>query len=313
MLDVFAGARPSGVVHGDVRVRGGGSTLNAVIWAASEGAAAVAIGRIGADPAGTMVRTALDEAGVRAQLTVDPDLPTGTVVYTGQGVVADRGATARLSPKDLPRRLEAGAVLVSGYALLQDDTHAAARAAIERARAGWIAVDVASATLIERLGAEQALERTRGASVLLANEHEARALTGSEARDAVLQLGARYRLVCVKLGPRGALAAYEGGLLEAAAPHVLEHGVAGAGDAFAAGLLVALVRGATWATRSPPAAASAPPRRLRARHAAPATATAALRPCRGTSARARRPRRRAARRRRRGRRLPGRRIAVGRR
>jgi sugar/nucleoside kinase (ribokinase family) len=243
MLDVFAGAMPPGAVHGEVRVRGGGSALNAAVAAAGEGAAAAVVGRVGNDPAGTMVRAALEEAGVETRLAVDPALPTGTVVYTGNGVLADRGATAGLLPDDLPASLEAGAVLVSGYALLQDDTLAAARAAVERAQTAWVAVDVASAALIERLGPDEVLERARGGSVLLANEEEALALTGSEPREAAAALGTRFRLVCVKLGPLGALAAYEGELLEASAPQVLERGDPGAGDAFAAGLLVALARG----------------------------------------------------------------------
>src|SRR5262249_9524777 len=140
MLDVITAAEPGGSVHGSVRVRGGGSALNASVWAAREGARAAVVGRIGADPAGTMVRAAREEAGVEAMLAVDPEAPTGTVVYARDGVVAaDRGATARLVPGDLPERLEARAVLVSGYALLHDDTRDAARAAIERSRAGWTA------------------------------------------------------------------------------------------------------------------------------------------------------------------------------
>jgi hypothetical protein len=41
------------------------------------------------------------------------------VVVGGTSIVADPGASARLAPDDLPASLEAGAVLVSGYSLLQ--------------------------------------------------------------------------------------------------------------------------------------------------------------------------------------------------
>ena len=54
MLDVFAGAAPAEAVHAAVRVRGGGSALNAAVWAASEGAQAAVIGRVGSDSAATM-------------------------------------------------------------------------------------------------------------------------------------------------------------------------------------------------------------------------------------------------------------------
>ena len=173
MLDVFAGAAPAEAVHAAVRVRGGGSALNAAVWAASEGAQAAVIGRVGSDSAATMIRSELLEAGVKARLAIDRETATGTVVYTADGVVADRGATARLAPADLPQRLTARAVLVSGYALLHADTEAAARAALERADADWIAVDVASAALVEGVGAQRVLELARGANVLLANKDEA--------------------------------------------------------------------------------------------------------------------------------------------
>jgi sugar/nucleoside kinase (ribokinase family) len=243
MLDVFTAAEPAGAVHSEVRVRGGGSALNAAVWAAAEGARAAVVGRIGSDPAGTMVRAALDEAGVEARLTTDPRAVTGTVVYTRAGVVADRGATARLARRDIPRRLEARAVLVSGYALLHADTQPAARAAIERSRAQWTALDVASAELIRRTGADRVLELASGVDVLLANEDEALALTGAEPEEAAIALGRRFRLACVKRGARGAVARLDGETVVAAAPRALEKSLPGAGDAFAAGLLVALVAG----------------------------------------------------------------------
>ena len=226
MLDVIAGAMPTGAVHADVRVRGGGSALNAAVWAASEGAATAVIGRIGNDPSGAMVRHELEKAGARSLLIVDPELPTGTVVYARDGVVADRGATRRLCPADLPDELVARTVLISGYALLHADTEAAARAAIERARADWIAVDAASSSLVASVRAERFF-----------------ALTGLDPVAAARSLGRRYRLACVKRGALGAVAAYEGELHECAPPHVLEQDAAGSGDAFVAGLLVALARG----------------------------------------------------------------------
>src|SRR5438128_553413 len=71
MLDVFTGAAPADAVHAAVRVRGGGSALNAAVWAASEGAHAGVIGRIGSDSAALMVRSELAEAGIEARLAVD--------------------------------------------------------------------------------------------------------------------------------------------------------------------------------------------------------------------------------------------------
>jgi sugar/nucleoside kinase (ribokinase family) len=105
MLDVFVA---SGGRHGPIRVRPGGTPVNAAL---AIGPDAVVIGRVGADPAGAAIRAALPGA----RLAVDPELPTGTYVELADGTVhADRGANAALALEDvLPVR--ADAVLVSGY------------------------------------------------------------------------------------------------------------------------------------------------------------------------------------------------------
>ena len=83
-------------------------------------------------------------------------------------------------PHDLPATLEARSVLVSGYSLLQPGPEAAARAALERARTDWLAVDAASARLVAAFGVDRFLAATAAADVLLANAEEARTLTGLE-------------------------------------------------------------------------------------------------------------------------------------
>src|SRR5581483_7417318 len=91
---------------------------------------------------------------------------------------ADRGASARLRPADLPDRLDAPAVLVSGYTLLGRRTGAAGRAALARAAGPWVAVDAGAAALVASVGSARALAACRGASMLLASADEALALTG---------------------------------------------------------------------------------------------------------------------------------------
>jgi sugar/nucleoside kinase (ribokinase family) len=105
-------------------------------------------------------------------------------------------------------------------------------------------VSTGSAALVERCGAEGVRARTEAANVIVANEAEATALTGLEPDEAVVELARRYDVACVTMGPRGAVAASRAGRLERAAP--VSAGTAeitGAGDAFAAALLVSLVRG----------------------------------------------------------------------
>jgi sugar/nucleoside kinase (ribokinase family) len=177
-------------------------------------------------------------------LARDDEAPTGCVVVVGgSSIVADPGASLRLAPGDLPATLEAGAVLVSGYSLLQAGPEAAARAALERARTDWLAVDAASSRLVQAFGVERFLEATANAGVLLANAEEARTLTGLAADEAALALAQRYRVVCVKLGRAGAIAATGGEIVRAEVQPLERADTLGAGDAFAGGLLPALARG----------------------------------------------------------------------
>ncbi|HZD78897.1 MAG TPA: PfkB family carbohydrate kinase [Actinomycetota bacterium] len=251
MVDVTVEAsalRAGGDVHGTVRLRPGGSAVNAAVWAAASGATARLHGRIGDDLAGRLISEAIGQRGVEAVLAVDPGSVTGSMLVVQEGgersMVADRGANARLSPADLPAQIEAEAVLVSGYVLLQEGSAAAGRAALDRARARYVAVDAASWPLVEGVGGERFLRLTEGANVLFANASEARALTGREGEDAADQLAQRYAVVCIKLGGEGAVLSWEGLLIRFGAEEIAEADPTGAGDAFDGAFLAALVSGA---------------------------------------------------------------------
>ena len=250
MLDVRVEAQAlarGGDVHGRVIVQAGGTSANAAVWAAWDGASARVHGKVGSDLPGRLLEDALRERFVEPALTIDPGSPTGTmlVVYElgERSMVADRGANARLTPSDLPSELGAGAVLVSGYLLLHEDTHPAAVAALDRADARFVAVEAASWPLIEEFGVERFVSVTRRADVVLANEREAEVLTGSTGEKAALTLGETYRLACVKMGSNGAVLAVEGAVHRIPAEPVEEVDPTGAGDAFDGVLLGALSRG----------------------------------------------------------------------
>jgi sugar/nucleoside kinase (ribokinase family) len=250
MLD---GALPApvagGRVHGRIELRAGGSAANAALAAARLGARAAVIGRVGVDAAGRLVADTLAAAGVEPLLARDPEARTGCVVVIGgTSVVADPGASVQLAPDDLPPTLEARAVLVSGYSLLQAGPEAAARAALERSRTDWLAVDAGSARLVAAFGVDRFLEATAMAGVLLANAEEARTLTGLSADQAALTLARRYRVVCVKLGRTGAIAASGGDIVRVEVQPVDRADTLGAGDAFAGGFLLSLSRGEDLAT-----------------------------------------------------------------
>lgn len=250
LLDVVADAPAlleGGDARGSVRVRPGGQGANVAAWGASEGLRVRLHGRVGEDAAGRLVREALEERGVEAALTVDPSAPTGTLlvlVRAGErSMVADRGAAARIAAADLPETIEAGAVLVSGYLLFDPSSERAARAALERARAGHVAVEASTWSLLEAYGAERFLEATSAAAILFANEREAEVLAGVPGEEAAAKLAASYEIAVVKLGSRGAALASADLTLLAPAKEVSVADPTGAGDAFDAAFLASVERG----------------------------------------------------------------------
>jgi sugar/nucleoside kinase (ribokinase family) len=250
MLDVrveAAALEEGGDVHGRVLVRPGGSASNAAVWAAEAGARARVHGRVGADTAGALLRDELIHRGVEPALVVDPQAQTGTMLVVHEpgerSMVADRGANGGLSPSDLPDRIEAKAVLVSGYALLFEPTFPAARAALDRAAARFLAVDAASWPMLRDFGADRFFEETARANAILLNEREAEVLTGKRGESAADTLADRFPIVCLKLGEAGAVMSWEGLVIRYGGEPVRELDPTGAGDAFDGVLLAQLAAG----------------------------------------------------------------------
>jgi sugar/nucleoside kinase (ribokinase family) len=244
LVDVLSGEAPRAEerVHAPVTIRAGGSATNAAVWAAALGASAAVVGRVGADAAGDLVERVLVERGIEASIARDSQLPTGVAVALGTSVVASPGASAGLAAEDIPDRLDCDALLVSGFSLFQASSAPGARAALERFAGPWAAVDLASPSLAA--AAASHLEETgAGANVVLATAEEARAVTGLEPEEAARELGVRFAVACVKLGERGAIAVQGTEVVRTAGKPVVRRSPFGAGDAFAAALLVALAAG----------------------------------------------------------------------
>ena len=250
MVDVRVEAEAleeGGDVHGRVLVRPGGSATNAAVWAAHAGATARVHGRVGGDMAGALVRDELMGRGVEPALSLDEAAATGTMLIVHEpgerSMVADRGANGRLEPDDLPSRIDATAVLVSGYALLHGPTTAAAIAALERANARFVAIDAASWPMVRDFGIERFFDATTRANTVLLNDREAEALTGKRGERAADALGDRFSVVCVKQGEDGAVMSWEGLVIRAGSETVTELDPTGAGDAFDGVLLANLAAG----------------------------------------------------------------------
>lgn len=249
MIDVRvdAGRLAQADLHGRVLIQPGGTSANAAVWAAWDGAEVRVHGAVGADLMGRLLAEALRDRGVKTHLAPFAEADTGTMLVVHEAgersMVADRGANARFRADALPGMLVTGAVLVSGYLLMHEDTYETAVAALERAVSPFVAVEAASAPLVEAFGVERFFASTERATMILANELEARALTGARGAEAARALGERYPIACVKLGPDGAALMVDGELHRAPSEAIEEADPTGAGDAFDGVLLGALARG----------------------------------------------------------------------
>ena len=242
-----------GDVAGAVRLGPGGSAANVAAWAAATGARARLLARRGDDLAGRLLAAALGERGIE----LHPAQPAGSasgamlvVMEAGERTfVADPGANLHLGEADVADALAgAGAVFVSGYPLLRPPTRAAAMAAAAAAgRAGLPAVvDAASWPLLGDGAGEPVLAAAALAGTLLANRDEAAALSSRrDPRAAATWLAARVGTAVVKCGAAGVVVC-AGGLppRPVPAPAAEAVDVTGAGDAFAAGYLLARAAGA---------------------------------------------------------------------
>ena len=210
--------------------RRGGSAANVAVAAVAAGSAARFIGQVGDDPIGALLvdelaRTGVDVSCVRRRGR------TGTIVvlvdHTGErSMLSDRGAAVELDMPDVAWLEGVTTVHVPLYGLDAEPLATTATRLVEWAheRGAVVSVDVSSVDLIQRLGTERVFEvlGELRPHVVLANSDEAEALT------------------VVKRGPEPVVVYHRGSRLEYEAPPIGSAAdTTGAGDAFAAGFLIA--------------------------------------------------------------------------
>jgi ribokinase len=236
-----------------VRVAGGGQAANTAVWLAATGTPVTLAGVVGDDPAGDARLAELATAGVTSAVRRAAGAATGTIIVLSTGeersMITDRGANLLLRPADVDAACGADVahLHLSGYALLDAASRPAAAHAL---RIGVPAsVDAASAAPLREIGATTFLQWVRGCALLLANADEATVLAGpgQPADQARTIAAATGGAVVVKRGAAGAVwASVDGTVVElppALAVAVDPVDPTGAGDAFAAGLIAALLRG----------------------------------------------------------------------
>jgi ribokinase len=257
VTDVLASLRgplaPGSDAPASIEICGGGQAANTASWLAAAGAPVTLVGAIGDDQAGRDRVAELTAAGVRVAAQICPGTATGAiVVLTDHGdrtMITDRGANILLSADTVDAALRDACWLhLSAYTLLAETSRATGLHALAQARARGIrtSVDAASAQPLREVGASAFLSWVRPTDVLFTNAEEAAVLAGRrQPREQALALAeAVGGAAVVKLGAAGAVWARQGeDVMAAPAPEVTTIDTTGAGDAFAAGLLAALVAG----------------------------------------------------------------------
>jgi sugar/nucleoside kinase (ribokinase family) len=263
LLDVVAraeaGLRPGSDVDGTVRFRAGGSAANVARAFARLGGSASLISAVGRDGWGGRLVEAVRADGVTVRAVRVAGETGRLLALVGadgeRTFVTERGATDGIRADDLRATWFRGvrALHVPAYGLIRDEPYAAARRAVELARAAspgrrvLLSVDLASYGPLRDLGVPVAKRRvaTLGPDVLFANRREAAALTGRRAHfTPLLDLAP---VVVVKEGAGGCRVLWrsdaELGRLEVATTAIAAADTTGAGDAFAAGFLRVLMGG----------------------------------------------------------------------
>ena len=252
---------PSGgtLLADQMSVRVGGAGANAALAAVEAGMEARLIGCVGEDHLGDWMRAQLGAAGLADELVVVPGEASGLTVAL-ESPERDRtfitylGVNARWEPAMIPDdALTCENLLLCDYFVAPALRGEGAQRLLDTARARgartffdttWDPDGFSSQSRNEVLGLLPSVD------VFLPNEVEACAIAG-EGDDAAVAARALQSVsgawVVVKLGPRGCLAVGpDGAELAVAAPAMTVADTTGAGDAFNAGLVDALARGAGW-------------------------------------------------------------------
>lgn len=228
--------------------RRGGSAANVAAAAIVAGGRARFVGNVGGDAAGDDLIAGLRASGVDTSCTRAGTSGTVVAVVDPDGersLLTDRGASGELAAAPSGAMIGCDVLHVPLYALGAEPlaTTVAVMLAEAHGAGALTSVDASSVPVIEAVGPEALLSWCRAArvDVLFCNEDEAEAI----GHDLLLDHGPP--VVIEKRGGVPAMLIIDGKIEHVPAPPVAQViDTTGAGDAFAAGVLVARVAGADW-------------------------------------------------------------------
>jgi sugar/nucleoside kinase (ribokinase family) len=238
IVDVPGGMSADDDAEATITLSAGGQAANVAAWAVALGASATVIGPQGDSEAAALVAERMRKSGVA--FAAIPIEGGGTVVsFLSAGTrsmasdAGDQSWLSRVEPSDLPE--DADWLHLSAYPLLRaSSASAVSRLCFEaRTQGTRISVDLASARLISAYGpaAFASLVSDLRPDVIFANQAEWNALER--------RLDETRSEIVLKQGRQGAVVLAGGTASEYPSPATEIVDATGAGDAFAAGYLVA--------------------------------------------------------------------------
>ena len=242
----------SDIAHGtdtsvEIHRRRGGSAANVAVAAAENGAPVRFIGRVGADAIGTALVSDLEASGVDA--VVQRAGRTGTIIVlvdtsAERSMLPDRAAAVELDAVSSADLDGVEWLHVPAYSLVQSPLAEVSTKAIRivNDRGGKVSVDASSVSIIQAFGVVKFVEMlaTLCPTVVLCNRSEADLLGTSDAGGLP-----GVEITVVKDGARDAIALNGSGIIASAPARKLAEvrDTTGAGDAFAAGFITAMMGG----------------------------------------------------------------------
>lgn len=237
----------------------GGAETNVAIGLARLGVAVSWLGRVGDDSLGERVVREIRAEGVDARAVVDADAPTGLMVKERPSAASTAvhyyragSAGSRVSGSDLPDGWieEASLLHVTGITpLLSSTARDAVLGAVERARAAGVTVsfdiNYRSALATAAVAGSVLREIAERADIVFGSEDEFTILYpgASAAEAAALLRDAGCATTVLKRGPAGATVFGGDAVVEASGFPIDAVDTVGAGDAFVAGYLSAMLEG----------------------------------------------------------------------
>lgn len=234
----------------------GGSAANTAMALSRMGIATRLISRLGHDSWAESAEHFLRSGGVDlAGLQRDPTVTTGLmyIIVTPDGertILGYRGANMYTDPTQIDEAQFRGARLfhLSGYSLITDPQRSAALRSFEMASRNGLATTVDPGTAISSGALDLLRTLLPRIHVLLPNLTEAQHLTGCTVPEDCAQvlLGRGIQAVALKLGQEGCLVGDSDSLVRVPPFPVRARDTTGAGDSFAAGLIVGYLGGLPW-------------------------------------------------------------------